>query len=1342
MNRSGLKFHPPAPLLQFDGERYATGSHGARVRELHHRYLFALRYCVDKEVLVAASGEGYGSFLLGQVARHVTGVDADPKAVDFGNQTYISERVSFRRSDAAKLPIDNASVDVVVSFKTMERFADHADFISEIDRVLRPDGLLIMSAPARAFLSDIQAGQNPFLAREAGKKEFADLLRHRFPHMRLLEQGMVQGSVIMPLPEEQAGNEGQLFERLPGMPDAPYFIALAGRAPVPKPSQSIFQSNRLPQENQESANVEASPQAAPATRADANEIAVRREREMISPQDRHFEHMQAAMKGLRAQLALRDQEATKRHFEAVESELLGAKRQEECVRRLALTKASRVPDLPREFRGFGRLSRKQRLLAHDYRLVASSPLFDSNWYLKTNPDVAAMHWDPVTHYLRNGAAEGRRPGPLFDGQSYALANPDVAAAKVNPLLHLIRNGALENRPLAPPQLAFLPDESLWYGANQDQPDIDAGFLLPFYAAAGQAGHPVSVWRDLRGKGGAVPPATREEAEKMATAVRANPDFDAEFYSRRLPENIDPALHYAVVGEILGWAPSETFDPQFYLARYPDIKPSKVSPLLHFQQHGKIEGRRGAPSARRLNFVPLRDERRPVLVICHEASRTGAPILGWNLIRDLRKKHPVVTLLMHGGILEEEFAAASDGVVGPLTAEEWHPAEAAIVAERLVQAYRPLYAVSNSVVTAPLAPPLAALGVPVVALVHEFAAYTRPLDWMRSVLDWATHIVFPAEIVAESSFENFPGFEERRGIHVLAQGRQMLPLTKNAGEEDEGDIGEAMRSADEQDAFIVLGAGYVHIRKGVDLFLSVAAAARRIAPDIRFKFIWVGDGYDPEKDSSYSVYLRAQIHKSGLQDTVVFLEPVAEFEPAYRAADVFLMSSRLDPQPNVGIDALTLGLPTVCFEGACGTGEVLARDPETRSLVVPHLDTEAAAREICRLANDPEARKALSQAVARVARSAFNGEVYATQIDAWGMDAAAALSQGDLEALRSCGVVDPDLALPPQARLPASASAEHVALLQSTVVGTSPNQHRNAYFRRAIPGFHPQAYAVAHADACGLGGENPTAHWLRHGRPEGQWSHPVFSPRNMVSQPSGTLRVALHAHFHYPDLAANLAARLAANLTFCDLFVSTDTEEKAEALSRAFGKHCGLVKIRVMPNLGRDIGPLLTGFREAVESGEYDLWGHIHGKKSAWSDAGIGDSYRDFLWDNLIGGEYRMLDMAVAAFESDPKLGLVFAEDPHLVGWDGNRQHAEALAERMGILRKLPEFFDFPLGTMFWFRPPALRRLFALGLRWDDYPTEPLPYDGSLLHALERIVPFVTASESYGLASLRAPHSNW
>ncbi len=54
------------------------------------------------------------------------------------------------------------------------------------------------------------------------------------------------------------------------------------------------------------------------------------------------------------------------------------------------------------------------------------------------------------------------------------------------------------------------------------------------------------------------------------------------------------------------------------------------------------------------------------------------------------------------------------------------------------------------------------------------------------------------------------------------------------------------------------------------------------------------------------------------------------------------------------------------------------------------------------------------------------------------------------------------------------------------------------------------------------------------------------------------------------------------------------------------------------------------------------------------------------------------------------------------------------------LGMLPEQFNFPIGTMFWIRPSVLERFVTLDLGWEDYPAEPLPIDGTMLHAFERL----------------------
>ena len=63
--------------------------------------------------------------------------------------------------------------------------------------------------------------------------------------------------------------------------------------------------------------------------------------------------------------------------------------------------------------------------------VNASGLFDKSWYLQQYPDVATKGIDPVRHYLKFGAREGRNPGPHFDTHWYLSTYPDVAAKRIN-----------------------------------------------------------------------------------------------------------------------------------------------------------------------------------------------------------------------------------------------------------------------------------------------------------------------------------------------------------------------------------------------------------------------------------------------------------------------------------------------------------------------------------------------------------------------------------------------------------------------------------------------------------------------------------------------------------------------------------------------------------------------------------------------------------------------------------------------------------------------------------------------------------------------------------------------
>ena len=159
----------------------------------------------------------------------------------------------------------------------------------------------------------------------------------------------------------------------------------------------------------------------------------------------------------------------------------------------------------------------------------------------------------------------------------------------------------------------------------------------------------------------------------------------------------------------------------------------------------------------------------------------------------------------------------------------------------------------------------------------------------------------------------------------------------------------------KDTVVILGAGLVRLRKGVDLFIACARRVAEMMPKRRFRFVWIGDGFNPEQDVAYSVYLEDQLNRSNLGETFALLEAVSDIEGAYLESDILFLSSRLDPLPLVAMDALYHGKPVVCFESTTGLTEHLARDPLASFGIVPYLDVEEAARRIFRLIEDSDLR---------------------------------------------------------------------------------------------------------------------------------------------------------------------------------------------------------------------------------------------------------------------------------------------------------------------------------------------------------------------------------------------------
>jgi ubiquinone/menaquinone biosynthesis C-methylase UbiE len=149
------------------------------------RYRFAKDFVNGKRVLDIACGEGYGAAALAKAgAASVVGVDLSAEICEHARRKY---GLDARPGDALSIPLEDQSIDVVVSFETIEHVDAPELFLGECARVLVPDGTLIVSTPNRPVYS-AEGRQNPFHRLEFDEEEFTQMLEGRFQSVRLYTQ--------------------------------------------------------------------------------------------------------------------------------------------------------------------------------------------------------------------------------------------------------------------------------------------------------------------------------------------------------------------------------------------------------------------------------------------------------------------------------------------------------------------------------------------------------------------------------------------------------------------------------------------------------------------------------------------------------------------------------------------------------------------------------------------------------------------------------------------------------------------------------------------------------------------------------------------------------------------------------------------------------------------------------------------------------------------------------------------------------------------------------------------------------------------------------------------------
>lgn len=346
------------------------------------------------------------------------------------------------------------------------------------------------------------------------------------------------------------------------------------------------------------------------------------------------------------------------------------------------------------------------------------------------------------------------------------------------------------------------------------------------------------------------------------------------------------------------------------------------------------------------------KRKRVMVIGHEASLSGAPILLLHLFELLIEREivDVQFVIRRGGPLVKEYRKIAPVIV---LKQSTYGKEKTVFLHALhfiqnkiklltvlVKAFSCDYLFFNTVVNGKLLRWLYFLGKPVITYVHELGNvidfYLKQND-AGLPLSLSEILVYPSEVTKSFLLEKykvpnnklkkliyyFPfskdGFDQTKIVNTRRQLRQSFNVS-------EGD-------------FLVGAMGTVTERKGIDFFIDVCRKAVLINPFV--KFMWIG----PFESVTQEVKLKDIVKRNKLEENIIFTGPLEYSIYNFSPFDIFFLSSREDTYPLVVLEAAIMKIPSLCFSDSGGIVEFVSNDA---GWLIDNFSTTLAAEKIIEL----------------------------------------------------------------------------------------------------------------------------------------------------------------------------------------------------------------------------------------------------------------------------------------------------------------------------------------------------------------------------------------------------------
>jgi O-antigen biosynthesis protein len=173
----------------YNGERLVNGVSILRPLRFENleRFRFFASIIKMGNVLDLGCGQGEGSnFLSQQQGMHVISCDLSSETLLAAQAIWSSSKVNWTITDGQALCFRSSEFDGIVSVEVIEHIPEPARYLSEVRRVLRPNGIFMLTTPNRLRSSLTPGSLWPEHLREYSPEELESILKCYFSRIDLL----------------------------------------------------------------------------------------------------------------------------------------------------------------------------------------------------------------------------------------------------------------------------------------------------------------------------------------------------------------------------------------------------------------------------------------------------------------------------------------------------------------------------------------------------------------------------------------------------------------------------------------------------------------------------------------------------------------------------------------------------------------------------------------------------------------------------------------------------------------------------------------------------------------------------------------------------------------------------------------------------------------------------------------------------------------------------------------------------------------------------------------------------------------------------------------------------